>query len=404
MTNTESVFAVMTVLPMTIEGGSEVVDTAVLVSTTVVLAVEVTNTVLPEIVESAVVTTIAVCELFVSTGIEADDPRDGEAKDELELGDCWELESEGALDETEGEDVSGEVEEEVDEELDEEVGEEDCGGEGEEADEEAYEEADEEVGEGEGGDRITGEVDTPDAVDDVYDCSEAVVLADDEGEADDAEGEDVGREVDEEVDEELNEEVGEEDCEGRGDEDVEEVDGEADEEVGAEEGGGRTTVEVDPPDAVDDAGDCAEAVVLVDDLDDMIVDTVAVEGMVVDEVVVVDVVVGGVVDDVIVDRIVVVGVEVVDGVVVVATAVVVDSVVVEDGLTVIDRLAVADNILVDGVVDTVVSVAGPAVWFTAKGLVVIIPVPAVDTSVPSIRIVGDCSYHYQKLRGRLGCQ
>ncbi len=69
MTNTESVFAVMTVVPITIEGGSEVVDTAVLVSTTVVLAVEVTNTVLPEIVEIGVTTTIAVCELLVSTGV-----------------------------------------------------------------------------------------------------------------------------------------------------------------------------------------------------------------------------------------------------------------------------------------------------------------------------------------------
>lgn len=69
MTNTESVFAVMTVVPMTMEGGSEAVDAAVLVSTTVVLAVEVTNTVLPEIVEIGITTTNAVCELLASTGV-----------------------------------------------------------------------------------------------------------------------------------------------------------------------------------------------------------------------------------------------------------------------------------------------------------------------------------------------
>lgn len=77
---------------MTIEGGSAVVDTAALLSTTVVLAVEVTNTVLPETVETGIAVTLAVtfavCELVVSTRVDAEDPADREAEDRLEFGDC----------------------------------------------------------------------------------------------------------------------------------------------------------------------------------------------------------------------------------------------------------------------------------------------------------------------------
>lgn len=66
MTYTDAVFAVITVLPITIVEGSEVADTAVLVSTPVALAVEVTNNVLPEIV-IGLTTTIAVSEPLIST-------------------------------------------------------------------------------------------------------------------------------------------------------------------------------------------------------------------------------------------------------------------------------------------------------------------------------------------------
>ena len=174
MTNAEVVFAVMTVVPMTTGGGGEFTDTAVLLSTIVVLAVEVTNIVLPEIVETGETVTFATFELVVSTRVEAEDPEDRETEDGLEVGDSWVLEGEevgGEVDDEEG-DAEGDAESE-------EVGEEELGGMDEEEGAEEGEEEGAEEGEEEGGDRITVEVDTPDEVDDVDDWPEAVVSVDD---------------------------------------------------------------------------------------------------------------------------------------------------------------------------------------------------------------------------------